>query len=136
VQVLNPRRPVIFIDTGLYIIFLYTLYPLVHCKWDCLHYFFIVDKLPALEARDQKIVNNPIEAQIIAEVGHFQRWYIISFDKQIDMFFSALCWVKKYTWTLYWLTIFFSLLLFWLTRIINTLECFGTKTILGNYVKW
>ncbi|KAL2640981.1 hypothetical protein AAZV13_06G264700 [Glycine max] len=41
-DVLNPRRPVIFIDT---------------------------DKLPALEARDQKIVNNPIEAQIIAEVA-------------------------------------------------------------------
>ncbi|KAG5033418.1 hypothetical protein JHK85_017400 [Glycine max] len=41
-EVLNPRRPVIFIDT---------------------------DKLPALEARDQKIVNNPIEAQIIAEVA-------------------------------------------------------------------
>ncbi|QCD95507.1 DNA replication ATP-dependent helicase Dna2 [Vigna unguiculata] len=41
-QVLNPRRPVIFIDT---------------------------DKLPALEARDQKIVNNPIEAQIIAEIA-------------------------------------------------------------------
>ncbi|CAJ1958757.1 unnamed protein product [Sphenostylis stenocarpa] len=41
-NVLNPRRPVIFIDT---------------------------DKLPALESRDQKIVNNPIEAQIIAEVA-------------------------------------------------------------------
>ncbi|XP_028230377.1 DNA replication ATP-dependent helicase/nuclease DNA2-like [Glycine soja] len=40
-DVLNPRRPVIFIDT---------------------------DKLAALEARDQKIVNNPIEAHIIAEV--------------------------------------------------------------------
>ncbi|KAH1253801.1 DNA replication ATP-dependent helicase/nuclease dna2 [Glycine max] len=41
-DVLNPRRPVIFIDT---------------------------DKLAALEARDQKIVNNPIEAHIIAEVA-------------------------------------------------------------------
>ncbi|KAK7350768.1 hypothetical protein VNO77_09705 [Canavalia gladiata] len=41
-DVLNPRRPVIFIDT---------------------------DKLPALEERDQKIVNNPIEAHIIAEVA-------------------------------------------------------------------
>ncbi|MCH86021.1 DNA replication ATP-dependent helicase/nuclease DNA2-like, partial [Trifolium medium] len=38
--VLNPGRPVIFIDT---------------------------DMLPALEERDQKIVNNPIEAHIIAE---------------------------------------------------------------------
>ncbi|XP_020229292.1 DNA replication ATP-dependent helicase/nuclease DNA2 isoform X2 [Cajanus cajan] len=41
-DVLNPRRPVIFIDT---------------------------DNLPALEARDQKAVNNPIEAHIIAEVA-------------------------------------------------------------------
>ncbi|TKY49761.1 DNA replication ATP-dependent helicase/nuclease DNA2 [Spatholobus suberectus] len=41
-DVLNPRRPAIFIDT---------------------------DKLPALEARDQKIVNNPIEAHIIAEIA-------------------------------------------------------------------
>ncbi|XP_022637202.1 DNA replication ATP-dependent helicase/nuclease DNA2 isoform X2 [Vigna radiata var. radiata] len=41
-HVLNPRRPVIFIDT---------------------------DKLPALEAREQKVVNNPIEAQIIAEIA-------------------------------------------------------------------
>ncbi|KAL2337269.1 hypothetical protein Fmac_011715 [Flemingia macrophylla] len=41
-DVLNPRRPVIFIDT---------------------------DNLPALEARDRKAVNNPIEAQIIAEVA-------------------------------------------------------------------
>jgi len=39
----------------------------------------------------------------------------------------------KYTWTLCWLTIFF-LLLFWLTGIINTFECFGTKTIIDNYV--
>ncbi|WJX81359.1 DNA helicase [Trifolium repens] len=39
---LNPRRPVIFIDT---------------------------DMLPALEERDQKIVNNPMEAHIIAEVA-------------------------------------------------------------------
>lgn len=28
--------------------------------------------LPALEARDQKAVNNPIEAHIIAEVCHLQ----------------------------------------------------------------
>ncbi|XP_024627209.1 DNA replication ATP-dependent helicase/nuclease JHS1 isoform X2 [Medicago truncatula] len=41
-NVLNPRRPVIFIDT---------------------------DMLPALEERDHKIVNNPIEAHIIAEVA-------------------------------------------------------------------
>ncbi|KAI4353108.1 hypothetical protein L6164_002081 [Bauhinia variegata] len=41
-DVLNPGRPVIFIDT---------------------------DKLPALEARDRKIVNNPVEARIIAEVA-------------------------------------------------------------------
>lgn len=30
--------------------------------------FFYLDMLPALEERDQKIVNNPIEAHIIAEV--------------------------------------------------------------------
>ncbi|KAK2413783.1 DNA replication helicase [Trifolium repens] len=41
-DVLNPGRPVIFIDT---------------------------DMLPALEERDQKIVNNPMEAHIIAEVA-------------------------------------------------------------------
>ncbi|CAJ2669775.1 unnamed protein product [Trifolium pratense] len=41
-DVLNPGRPVIFIDT---------------------------DMLPALEERDRKIVNNPIEAHIIAEVA-------------------------------------------------------------------
>ena len=41
-NVLNPERPVIFIDT---------------------------DVLPALEERDQKVVNNPIEAHIIAEVA-------------------------------------------------------------------
>ncbi|KAL9321686.1 hypothetical protein ACSQ67_009739 [Phaseolus vulgaris] len=41
-HVLNPLRPVIFIDT---------------------------DKLPALEARDHKLVNNPTEAQIIAEIA-------------------------------------------------------------------
>ncbi|MED6121097.1 hypothetical protein PIB30_027033 [Stylosanthes scabra] len=41
-DVLNPSRPVIFIDT---------------------------DMLPALEVRDQKTVNNPVEAQIIAEVA-------------------------------------------------------------------
>ncbi|GAU13084.1 hypothetical protein TSUD_173840 [Trifolium subterraneum] len=41
-DVLNPGRPVIFIDT---------------------------DMLPALEERDQKIVNNPIEAHIIAEIA-------------------------------------------------------------------
>ncbi|XP_061371204.1 DNA replication ATP-dependent helicase/nuclease JHS1 [Gastrolobium bilobum] len=41
-DVLNPGRPVIFIDT---------------------------DQLPALEARDQKNVNNPVEAHIIAEVA-------------------------------------------------------------------
>ncbi|XP_025658786.1 DNA replication ATP-dependent helicase/nuclease JHS1 [Arachis hypogaea] len=41
-DVLNPSRPVIFIDT---------------------------DMLPALEVRDQKTVNNPVEAHIIAEVA-------------------------------------------------------------------
>ncbi|CAI8612315.1 unnamed protein product [Vicia faba] len=41
-DVLNPGRPVIFIDT---------------------------DMLPALEERDQKVVNNPTEAHIIAEVA-------------------------------------------------------------------
>ncbi|MED6209254.1 hypothetical protein PIB30_053003 [Stylosanthes scabra] len=41
-DVLNPSRPVIFIDT---------------------------DMLPALEVRDQKTVNNPVEAQIIAKVA-------------------------------------------------------------------
>ncbi|KAK7401394.1 hypothetical protein VNO78_12831 [Psophocarpus tetragonolobus] len=42
-DVLNPQRPVIFINT---------------------------DKLPALETRDQKTVNNPIEAHIIAEIAN------------------------------------------------------------------
>lgn len=31
--------------------------------------FPCLDMLPALEARDQKTVNNPMEAYIIAEVG-------------------------------------------------------------------
>ncbi|KAI9092990.1 hypothetical protein K1719_027513 [Acacia pycnantha] len=41
-NVLNPGRPVIFIDT---------------------------DKLPALETREQKTINNPVEAHIIAEAN-------------------------------------------------------------------
>lgn len=32
--------------------------------------FFYLDMLPALEERDQKAVNNPTEAHIIAEVCH------------------------------------------------------------------
>jgi hypothetical protein len=37
-----------------------------------------LDMLPALEERDQKIVNNPMEAHIIAEVCHlvFTIWHI------------------------------------------------------------
>ncbi|PON87540.1 hypothetical protein TorRG33x02_167180 [Trema orientale] len=40
-EILNPNRPVIFINT---------------------------DTLPAYEAKDQKIINNPLEAQIVVEV--------------------------------------------------------------------
>ncbi|XP_073222002.1 DNA replication ATP-dependent helicase/nuclease JHS1 isoform X2 [Cicer arietinum] len=72
-DVLNPGRPVIFIDT---------------------------DMLPALEERDQKIVNNPIEAHIIAEVakelvkngiGGEHIGIITPYNSQANLIRSAVC---------------------------------------------
>ncbi|KAF7844965.1 DNA replication ATP-dependent helicase/nuclease DNA2 isoform X1 [Senna tora] len=72
-NVLNPGRPVIFINT---------------------------DKLPALEAREQKNVNNPVEAHIIAEIakelikngiGGEQIGIITPYNSQANLIRHAAC---------------------------------------------
>ncbi|XP_028795625.1 DNA replication ATP-dependent helicase/nuclease DNA2, partial [Neltuma alba] len=72
-NVLNPDRPVIFIDT---------------------------DKLPALEAREQKTINNPVEAHIIVEIakalikngiGEEQVGIITPYNSQANLIRQAAC---------------------------------------------
>lgn len=71
-QVLNPKRPVIFINTGMFCFSLsfplYLMNYVLILVEQFINFSSNSDLLPTYETTDHKAVNNPIEAYIIAEV--------------------------------------------------------------------